>query len=539
MKPYKLVAEHSTHFEVDDGSGKPFKVAKTRLAHSTVERIRQHFSDGGEVQPDDQVAKTTDDVKASRDIFSLFRSDSPASGTAPMADDLGQTGVNASGAMSRMLGVQPTAGAAPDPASVPASQGVPEMLARPPDTAQPQTPGAAPAAPVLPSMRFGADPTAGQIAGASKAEQAATGQKGQAEAAGMADIAAKEQAAADNVEKMRQAGEAQLAQRMAHQDQIFQDVLSSRIDPNRFWNTRTTGQKISASIGLILGGIGSGLTGQPNYALGVIDKAIDRDMDAQKTDLGKKENLLGHYMQQTRDLQSAQHLARADYLTSVAAQVQAATAKMSSQTAIPAAQQAVAQIRAKAAQEEQLATERGLQIKQGQMNLSMGQQQMAALQEILKGVSGGGGFDRRVLEMPAFKDYRERAVDLPDGSIGFAADKEEADKTRESMATVSRLKSKLQRFQSMFENGSPRTLDRGLAQAQRADLLAEMGHLHGLNRLSDQDLAIFEKQIPDLTDAWPVNAGKKLSNLGKSIDDVVWSNNAAMLHRPGKRPNGR
>jgi hypothetical protein len=56
----------------------------------------------------------------------------------------------------------------------------------------------------------------------------------------------------------------------------------SKIDPQRMLHNMNTGGKILTGIGMILSGMGSGTTGQPNLAMGVLNKAIDADIDAQK-----------------------------------------------------------------------------------------------------------------------------------------------------------------------------------------------------------------------------------------------------------------
>ncbi len=59
--------------------------------------------------------------------------------------------------------------------------------------------------------------------------------------------------------------------------------IDTTVDPGRFWATRSTGGKIGAIIGLALGAVGTGRDGV-NHAAGMIDKAIDRDIDAQKSE---------------------------------------------------------------------------------------------------------------------------------------------------------------------------------------------------------------------------------------------------------------
>jgi hypothetical protein len=506
-KSYKLLAEHDSHFEIDDGTGKPFKVAKHRLAHGTVERIRKHFADGGEVQQ-----PTQEELDAAQ-VLGMPPPVAKPDGHPVVSED------------ARALLADPNASPAGDGAEPPTT----------PISLPSHQPAAAPAP--TPAAPDPSAPPAGLAAGERLQEQGVQQKAGTAQAEG----AASTQVLGDLAQRREQlAAESQkyLVDRQAGADALFNDIQTSKVDPDRWWSTRSTGQRIGAVVGLILGGIGAGLSRGPNYAMQAIDKAVDRDIEAQKIELGKKENLLGRYMQQTHDGTAARQMAKADAYDVAAAQLQKVSAQYSGQKAAADATITVGQLRQQAAVMRQQATERALQIAQGKIGLQQQQYQVQALQEVLKGVSGNGGFDSRVLELPAFKDYRERAVHLPDGSVAFASDKEEAHKVKDSMASVSRLRSKVQRMREMLESGSPVTTDRGQAKAVRADLLAEIGHLHDLNRLSDMDLKLFEDQVPDLTDLVKPNAAKKLDSLGKSIDDKVWSINQTMLSRPrARRPD--
>jgi chemotaxis protein histidine kinase CheA len=98
--------------------------------------------------------------------------------------------------------------------------------------------------------------------------------------------------------------QADLKQKEAFQQrqQKLQESLSreneelNSIDPNRFWNSKSTGEKIVASIGLILAGAGAGLSGQPNQAIQLLQKQIDNDIESQKLTneqkLAKKQHAL-------------------------------------------------------------------------------------------------------------------------------------------------------------------------------------------------------------------------------------------------------
>lgn len=118
-------------------------------------------------------------------------------------------------------------------------------------------------------------------------------------------------------------------------------LAEAKIDPGRFWAERTTGQKVAIAIGIALSSFGSILSGgkQPNYALDIIDKAIDRDLDAQKADidrLGMRVNIQQNLIAQTRaiaqDDQAAYAAAKAMALDRVSEQLDLATLRYKDET---------------------------------------------------------------------------------------------------------------------------------------------------------------------------------------------------------------
>jgi hypothetical protein len=75
--------------------------------------------------------------------------------------------------------------------------------------------------------------------------------------------------------------EAHLKNQEAQANKILEQ---NKIDPGRKWSNMGIGNKILAGISIALGGIGAGLTGSnKNYALEIINKAIDDDIEAQKS----------------------------------------------------------------------------------------------------------------------------------------------------------------------------------------------------------------------------------------------------------------
>lgn len=73
-------------------------------------------------------------------------------------------------------------------------------------------------------------------------------------------------------------------------DQARKDLLSpdATVDPQRWFHSRTTGQKLFAVLGSILGGFGAGLTGGSNQALNLVQQAIEDDIAAQKFDIEQR-----------------------------------------------------------------------------------------------------------------------------------------------------------------------------------------------------------------------------------------------------------
>lgn len=90
----------------------------------------------------------------------------------------------------------------------------------------------------------------------------------------------------------------------------MQDIASGDIHAKTFADMlpKSTMGKIGTYFGILLGGIGSGLTHQPNMVLEMMNKAIDRDLEAQKSSKSNQQNLyklnLEHINTQTQALRT-------------------------------------------------------------------------------------------------------------------------------------------------------------------------------------------------------------------------------------------
>lgn len=157
-------------------------------------------------------------------------------------------------------------------------------------------------------------------------------------------------------------------QRLVQQQSLFTDYQKSvevaakkTVDPNRYWNDKSTGGQIAAIMGIILSGLGNGMSGNgsaPNQAAAMLNQAIDRDIEAQKADLGQANAVVGMRQNSFNDYHSlmgnaddAATLKKAEARTLVASQLEATAAKYKGANQQLLAQDAAAKLRAQSASE--------------------------------------------------------------------------------------------------------------------------------------------------------------------------------------------
>jgi hypothetical protein len=142
----------------------------------------------------------------------------------------------------------------------------------------------------------------------------------------------------------------QFSDNQAKQDEIMADIQKNPINADHYWSNKSVGGKISTIIGLLLGGAGSGGQQSNNAASNALDQSINRDIQAQKDNMGQKNNLLNYYMKQYGNLQQAQMAAKSDLLTVTQAKLNQAAAQSNDPIAKQTAVQQNAQIAIQKAQ---------------------------------------------------------------------------------------------------------------------------------------------------------------------------------------------
>jgi hypothetical protein len=305
---------------------------------------------------------------------------------------------------------------------------------------------------------------------------------------------------------------------------LAEAIASNKIDPSHFWSSRTSQQKTMSIIAMILGGIGSGLTKQPNAALQMLNSAAERDVDAQKANLGKLQTQQQYYLQRGHSIQQSRQLAIADQKDITAGMLRQAAYRQASPLAQAAALESAGKLHVEASQMRKASFLQGLDAQAKQIQIYGEKQNIVAQKKVMEAINSftsGDGYDQRVLELPAFKEYRERAVHLSDGSLGFAKDAQAAAKAQEQLGYIDDLRKPLQEYDSLYNGGHPTISpsDRGKAEALRSRIVAALGNLRDAGTLRGQEYSERMAEVPAIEDIFTAKAAGKLGELGRLIDD--------------------
>ncbi len=129
---------------------------------------------------------------------------------------------------------------------------------------------------------------------------------------------------------------------------FMDDIKNSHISPERYWTgDPKTGEgghsKLMTGIGIIIAGYNP--AGGENAAINFLKYQMDKNMESQKANLSKKENLLSYNMKQFGNLKDAMDMTRVMQSDIVQTELQAAAARATSPIAKAAAMQAIGQLK--------------------------------------------------------------------------------------------------------------------------------------------------------------------------------------------------
>lgn len=170
----------------------------------------------------------------------------------------------------------------------------------------------------------------------------AQGALGEAQAGALQQDAARKQ---DIANHYQQSFQELNGERQAH----IADIQQGYIDPDQYWKGDANGNgshsKIAAGIGMILAGFNP--TNRPNAAIEFLNHQLDRNIDAQKANLGAKNNLLTANLHQFQNLKDATDMTRVMQADVIKSQLEQAAAKAQTPIAQAQAKSAIGQIDAK------------------------------------------------------------------------------------------------------------------------------------------------------------------------------------------------
>lgn len=71
-------------------------------------------------------------------------------------------------------------------------------------------------------------------------------------------------------------------------DTTLKSVRDAKVDPDKFWKDKSTGTKLAAAIFQALGAYGAAITHSPNFAMQIMDNAVQQNIDAQVKNIEKQ-----------------------------------------------------------------------------------------------------------------------------------------------------------------------------------------------------------------------------------------------------------
>lgn len=189
-------------------------------------------------------------------------------------------------------------------------------------------------------------PVAPQVPQDSNPFDAVPGYEEQSTAAGQQGEAQAQQADTESGLYGQAAGQDQTALKRLQSDlsaksqtinKVTQDMLEGHIDPNHYLDSKNAVGRIGTAIGLLLGGISSGQTGQPNPALTFLNNQIERDLQSQRDNINVKHNVLSALQEQYGSRMAAEEMFKAIRANTLSMQINQAAAKSGSPMAKAAA----------------------------------------------------------------------------------------------------------------------------------------------------------------------------------------------------------
>lgn len=538
----KLIAHDSDHWHIARPDGRPMRIARKALDPDTATMIDQHFACGGEVKGYDQGGMVEEDPTMPRTEYEI-------------ANGMPAGGGSALGTVPQLIDTlrapQPQAHA-PGMGDVRTAESAlaQETPIAPPSSVLSMADAGAPLAPMPQSKTAPiAAPTAAlpnapaALARGEKEQRAGIVAEGQAQKQGYADQATEQARTAERLGAIDAETNRIMGERQAGAAQKIADYEATPIKADRAWATRGLSGQIQGAIAIILGGIGAGLTRGPNYALEIINRLTDEDIDAQKAELGKKHNALAAYMAETKNIEAARRYVRADALDRASFQIQAAASKMNSDVAQAAAQKAAGALTQAAAQARQEAVAREVHTRAEAQTTKLQADQFAAqnaaqnlMAKVGAGLTGGADLPPGATELLPEK-MQQRLVPIPGRPNGYAIalTGDDAKEAKTTLAQLDRMNSAVTEYRALLKKGAKIGANSATAAALHSRLTTMLKDSEKLGALSKDDYKILNDRVPDIA-SWTSLDSRSAAKLDALDESMRQSkNNVFKIYLPGLR----
>jgi hypothetical protein len=311
--------------------------------------------------------------------------------------------------------------------------------------------------------------------------------------------------------------------------QLMQAYQSKSIDPDRYWHSLGTGGQILSILGMIVSGAGAGVRGGPNMAYDMLNKSVERDIDAQKSDQSQAMNLWKMNREAYQSEAAANIATRTQMYTGLQYKLQQIAQSNVAPQAQAMAQQAIGQL---------------------QMQKDMWNRQMV-LHSALQGNVGHGTEQEYVQALNTaaavnpelYKESRGQYVP----GMGIAQGPIEAKdrETFEHLDNLEKIDMRMKNFQATQGwSPNPYGAARQEAETLRGQAVAEYKQLVGLNRLSPEIMGRFETAIKDPGQWNQSQAKQSFLDLQTAIHDArsttmqkagIKPFNRVVIQQPGQR----
>lgn len=275
-----------------------------------------------------------------------------------------------------------------------------------------------------------------------------------------------------------------------------------KVDPNRLLSQRSTSDEVKWGIAAFFGGIGAALTGGPNMAVEALNRAIDRDIDAQKNAIANAKDTVN--MRTNTVAQMRQKITDFDQAVMAAKQVQLERAKR-------AVEQLATEYGGPEAKARAMALNSGLDAKLAELKEQQDAHAKARMVQLLD-------------KMPQVVSREQDPLWVPVvGNTGFRAKTpQEAVKLREAQGAINGVKADVQRMLDLADAHGNESFGEVAKEYDvlQSRIIQNLNQAGGLGALDKGSLDLLEKQIGDATAVFGTGNGTKdrLNALLRTLD---------------------